>query len=227
MCRRAAIGVSSPHGGYVARMRPNTAVTALVGGAVMLVGCSSNPTVPTATTSMATTAPSGPSFDCAQADSQAEKMVCDDPQLMALDRQLADEYEKAMARPHFDRTSLEAAQRSWASGRDDCWKASDVHRCVLESYQTRLFELRSTDPAVATPPTVTYRCPDDKPFTAEFYGQFDPKAAVLTWGTDTAIVFAEESASGARYGRDGVDFWEHQGEVTVDFFGNKFVCRTP
>lgn len=63
--------------------------------------------------------------------------------------------------------------------------------------------------------------------TAQFYNQFDPKAAVLTWGTDTAIVFAEPSGGGARYGRDGVEFWEHQGEVTVDFYGNESVCQTP
>ena len=63
--------------------------------------------------------------------------------------------------------------------------------------------------------------------TAQFYNQFDPKAAVLTWGTDKAIVFTERSGSGARYGRDGVEYWEHQVEVTVDFYGNEFVFQTP
>jgi hypothetical protein len=76
-------------------------------------------------------------------------------------------------------------------------------------------------------PCRTAACPGDKPFTAHFYNEFDPKAATLTWGSDTAIVFAEQSGSGARYGRDGVEFWEHPGEVTVDFFGNKFACTTP
>ena len=27
--------------------------------------------------------------------------------------------------------------------------------------------------------------------------------------------------------RQGSEFWEHQGEVTVDISGAKFVCRTP
>jgi uncharacterized protein len=193
----------------------------------LLAGCAGHPTAPTTTIAIATTAPSGPSFDCTRADSGAEEMVCGDAQLAALDRQLAGEYQAALARGSADIATLQALQNGWLSGRDDCWKADDVRRCVLESYQIRIVELKSADPAVTTPPTVTYQCPGDKPFTAHFYNEFDPKAATLTWGSDTAIVFAEQSGSGARYGRDGVEFWEHQGEVTVDFFGNKFACTTP
>ena len=49
-------------------------------------------------------------------------------------------------------------------------------------------------------------------------------AAVITWGDDQAIVFPQPAASGARYGRQGLDFWEHQGEVKVDFYGNRLAC---
>ena len=31
-------------------------------------------------------------------------------------------------------------------------------------------------------------------------------------------------ASGAKYGRVGIEYWEHQGEAIVDFFGNKLSC---
>jgi uncharacterized protein len=58
-----------------------------------------------------------------------------------------------------------------------------------------------------------------------FYNQLDPQAAVLTWGNDQAIVFPVPAASGARYGREGVDFWEHQGEATVEFYGTRMTCR--
>ena len=173
----------------------------------------------------------GPSFDCAKLDPatahEAETLVCNDPQLGALDRQLAAEYTHAEAQAGADKATLEATQRGWVAGRNDCWKADDLRRCVVESYRTRLVELKLDDPDTVVPPTVTYRCPGDKRFTARFYTQFDPPAAILTWGEDTAVVFAEESGSGSRYGRDGVDFWEHQGEVTVDFFGNALVCQTP
>ena len=32
-------------------------------------------------------------------------------------------------------------------------------------------------------------------------------------------------ASGAKYGRVGIEYWEHQGEASVDFFGNKLSCK--
>ena len=175
-----------------------------------------------------TTLATGPSFDCGKAESEAEKLVCSEPRLAALDRQLADEYQHALAEPGTDKAVLESVQRGWVSGRDDCWKADDLRRCVLESYQTRLVELKIDDPDTVRPEAVTYECPDgSKPLTAQFYNQFDPKAAVLTWGTDKAIVFVQPSGSGARYGREGLEFWEHQGEVSVDFYGNEFVCTAP
>ncbi len=184
-----------------------------------------------ATSSAAVTSPqtgAAPSFDCTKADADAAKIVCDDPELARLDVQLAAEYEHALAGSGADTAALTATQNGWVTGRDDCWKADDPHRCILEAYRTRLFELKVDDPDTVQPQTVIYRCPDPtKPFTARFYNQFDPPVAVLTRGTDSATVFAEQSGSGARYGRDGVEFWEHQGEVTVDFYGDEFVCTTP
>ena len=95
-----------------------------------------------------TTLATGPSFDCGKAESEAEKLVCSEPRLAALDRQLADEYQHALAEPGTDKAVLESVQRGWVSGRDDCWKADDVRRCVLESYQTRLVELKGRVKAV-------------------------------------------------------------------------------
>lgn len=199
--------------------------------ALTLAACGSTPApAPETTASPTATRPVTPSagpIDCAATDGDVQDMICKDSELMALDRQLADEYRRALDRAGADTPGLESTQRGWLSGRDECWKADDVRRCVREAYLTRLTELRIGDPGTVTPPTVTYRCPGGKPFTARFYNDLDPAAAVLTWGTDSAIVFVEPSGSGARYGRDGVEYWEHQGEVTVDFYGNKFVCRTP
>ena len=47
----------------------------------------------------------------------------------------------------------------------------------------------------------------------------------MTWGNDQAIVFPQPAASGAKYGRVGIEYWEHQGEASVDFFGNKLSCK--
>jgi uncharacterized protein len=172
-------------------------------------------------------ATSGASFDCIKADREVEKMICDDPPLASLDRQLGEEYRHTLAAPGADRSALEGTQRGWVSGRNECWQADEARRCVVEAYRTRLVELKIDDPDTVTPPTVTYECPGGTSFTARFYNQFDPPAAIVTRGADTAVVFARQSGSGAHYGREGVDYWEHQGQITVDFYGDRFVCSTP
>ena len=160
-----------------------------------------------------------PSFECAKAESAAEKAVCGDAALAALDRQLAARYAAA-------KDADPAVQRGWAKGRDECWKADDLRLCVLEAYRTRLVELAIAAPGLVVPKTVEYRCSDNRlPFTMVYYNDIDPQAAVMTWGNDQAIVFPQPAASGAKYGRTGIEYWEHQGEASVDFFGNKLSCK--
>ena len=97
---------------------------------------------------------------------------------------------------------------------------------MLDAYRTRLVELAIQAPDRIVPKTVEYRCSDNaKPFTMTYYNDIDPQAAVMTWGNDQAVVFPQPAASGAKYGRSGVEYWEHQGEASVDFFGNKLSCR--
>lgn len=176
--------------------------------------------MPAATTAAAAT----PSFDCAKAAGEIEQLVCADPELARLDRQLAERFALVKDRP--DTQQALAAQRGWVKGRDDCWKADDKPRCVREAYQTRLVELAIQGGEVVVPTPVEYRCDDNsKPLTAVFYNDIEPQAAVITWGNDQAIAFPQPAASGARYGREGLDFWEHQGEVKVDFYGNTLTCK--
>ena len=185
---------------------------------------------PQASTSSAAAAPAtpaeavSPSFDCAQAQGEAEKLVCADPELARLDRQLAERFAKAKDMP--DAAGVVALQRGWVKERDECWKADDKARCVREAYLTRLVELAINSGGVVVPTPVEYGCDDNsKPLTMVFYNDLDPVAAVITWGNDQAIVFPQPAASGARYGRDGIDFWEHQGEARIDFHGNSLTCR--
>lgn len=160
-----------------------------------------------------------PSFDCAGAAGEAEKLVCGDAELAALDRRLATRYAGT-------RDADPAVQRGWVKERDACWKAADARLCVLESYRTRLAELAIAASGAVPPPIVEYRCSDaGKPFTMVYYNDIDPPAAVMTWGNDRAIVFPQPAASGAKYGRTGIEYWEHQGEASVDFFGNKLSCK--
>ncbi|NUO76571.1 MAG: hypothetical protein HOQ32_11215 [Lysobacter sp.] len=174
-----------------------------------------------------TTAPpmSPPSFDCAKAQSEAETLVCNDADLAALDRQLAKLWADMQARPNAPADEV-AQQRGWVKGRDECWKAEDKHRCVRESYQVRIVELNLLRPDVTTPPAVSYDCGDQgNRLSAVYYNDFEPKAVALTWAGDRAIALQQPSASGTHYAVEGVDFSEHQGAVTLDFFGTSLNCK--
>ncbi|MFT3806322.1 MliC family protein [Arenimonas sp.] len=166
------------------------------------------------------------SFDCAKATSEIEKLVCADPELAALDKRLADVYQKELDRPDTVKPAMAASQRGWSKGRDDCWKAGDTRRCTLESYWTRLAELQVNSPDTAAPTPVNFDCDNDgQAVSAMFYAQFEPLTMQLQVGKDRAFLFAEPSGSGSKYGRDGAEFWEHQGEASIDFYGNKLKCK--
>lgn len=168
----------------------------------------------------------GPSFSCDNAEGMALK-VCQSPQLSKLDRDLAALYQRTLKQADSDtQNQLKAKQRGWIKGRDECWKASDADACVLEQYQVRMVELQIQSGAVQVPPVVEFDCDDgSKPFTAVFYNQLDPRAAVLTYGEDQAIVIAQPSGSGSKYGAQGIEFWEHQGEAKVKWYGTELSCQ--
>ncbi|BDE13812.1 MULTISPECIES: MliC family protein [Mycobacterium] len=202
--------------------------------AVLLIGAcdKSAPPAPGTTTASSpapTTTSSKPlgTFDCAKPANRAQQLVCGDPQLADLDRRVQSAYQQALTRPSADQPALTTAQSAFATTRDGCADAADLRTCVTETYQTRLVELALADPATAAPPVVNYDCPADAgTLSAQFYNDFDPKTAVLDWKGNRVILFLQQSGSGARYGRQGSEYWEHQGEVTLDLGGTKFVCRT-
>jgi uncharacterized protein len=138
---------------------------------------STAPTQPGATAPAAAVAPqvAAPSFDCSKSPGEFEQMVCQDPALAALDRQLADTFAQALAKAS-DKATLQATERGWIKGRDECWKADDKPACVREAYIVRIVDLRIQHQLVAIPSAVEYRCDDNsKPFTATFYND-EPRA---------------------------------------------------
>ncbi len=198
---------------------------AVVVVALVLSACGSKPAHPGQSTTSSTAAAG---VDCAKPADGTQRLVCNDPQLTDLDRRLQAAYQQALARPGADQAALTAAQNSWASAREGCAHDTDARTCVLEAYQTRLVQLAIADPATVAPPVVTYQCPADfGPLTAQFYNQFDPPTAVLNWKGNQEILFLQRSGSGARYGRQGAEYWEHQGEAKLDVNGTKFACRAP
>jgi uncharacterized protein len=199
--------------------------------AVLVISACGGKSTPPASSGTTTTtaAPAAPamSFDCAKPANKAQQLVCGDPQLTELDRRMQTAYQQALARPGADAATLTTAQSAFTTIRDGCADFVDARTCLVEAYQTRVVELAIADPATVAPPVVTYNCPADSgPLTAQFYNELDPKTAVLNWKGTRIILFIQPSGSGARYGRQGSEYWEHQGEVTVDLGGTKFVCST-
>lgn len=84
-----------------------------------------------------------PSFDCAKASSDIEKLICRDGELAELDRSLAELYSVVLKNtPGSAQNQLKAEQRGWIKGRDDCWKADDLRTCVADEYRFRIDELK-------------------------------------------------------------------------------------
>ena len=110
----------------------------------------------------------------------------------------------------------------------DCTRASseaEEQLCEQEENLTRLVQLQINSGAVMAATPVEFACNDNsKPFFMAYYNELDPPAAVITYGDDQAIIFPQVAASGAKYGRTGIEFWEHHGSATVDFYGIKLQC---
>jgi hypothetical protein len=65
-----------------------------------------------------------PTFNCAKAQGEVEKLICSDASLAALDRKLDEAYRAVSAKAKGKlATQLCDEQRGWVKGRNDCWKA--------------------------------------------------------------------------------------------------------
>ncbi len=73
-----------------------------------------------------------PSFSCNQVETGSiEEMICKDGALSSLDRKLADVYAQASRKATNEHPPmLQAEQRGWIKGRDECWKSDDKRACV-------------------------------------------------------------------------------------------------
>jgi uncharacterized protein len=168
-----------------------------------------------------------PTFDCSKASGEIETLICNDPELAALDHKMDAVFKRAVAKnTGAELKTLAAYQRGWIRGRNDCWKAQDKKQCVIESYNMRMVELQITNGLVMVPTAVGFVCNGDAsiPFFATFYNELDPRAAVITYGGDQTIAIAAPAASGSRYTANNMEFWEHRGEAKIDWYGTQLTC---
>src|SRR5262245_20232938 len=123
--------------------RTSQMASVFVFSAITVVGCGGQPSA----SSLPSPSPSTPPvaaqvIDCTKPSSQVATTVCGNTELTGLNQQVSAEYQNALSAPNADRAAVEAAQNTWAQGRDECIKSTDMRACLLQAYRTRLVELK-------------------------------------------------------------------------------------
>lgn len=172
----------------------------------------------------------GPAFDCTKAKGEVELLICSDPALAALDRQLAEVYKAASAKAQGDLvTSLRTEQRGWVKGRDECWKATSqtwitatwtvgtVKDCVDAQYRLRISELQALWHLVE-PKTVNFTCQNNPAnvIVADFF-ETDPPTIRLERGDSTKTLWRVGPASDGNYEGQNVSLVHKGSEVNVEW----------
>jgi uncharacterized protein len=176
---------------------------------VLLLGCA---------TIGGTALAQGPAYACDQVEAGSiEDMICKDQALSALDRKLSDVYAVASEKAASEHPPvLQAGQRGWIKGRNDCEKSDDKRRCVQEEYQRRIAELQARYRLVPGIGPIPFVC-DGKPsneIVATFF-QTDPPTLIAERGASISLMYLQPSGSGTKYQGRNETFWEHQGEALI------------
>jgi uncharacterized protein len=92
--------------------------------------------------------PSGPSFNCARAQTDIQRTICADEKLSALDRELADTFNALKGQPGTDAVALQKEEMHWlASERNKC----SSNDCIAQAYTSRIAALRDRSLHAASP----------------------------------------------------------------------------
>jgi uncharacterized protein len=169
-----------------------------------------------------------PSFKCALAMQNTEKLICASPELAALDREVAASLATETKGQSEERAEeLRSDQHNWTTVRNGCGTTPDPTSCIRESYRRRLVALQIRQGSATPSPATTYACDGQKqPLSAVVY-KTDPQAIVLTWGKREAMMYIPPGGnstryiapgtSGTRYAADDLVFHDENGKVTVNW----------
>ena len=159
-----------------------------------------------------------PSYDCNSSSlTSIETLICQDSELAMLDNQMGTIYGQAITKANNEHPSiLEAEQRGWVKGRNDCWKSDNQKQCVTESYISRITELQAQYRLVAHSKPIFYSC-DNNPANEVIVTYFEttPASLIAEHGDKTSFMTIQPSGSGAKYQGQNEQLWEHHGEATI------------
>ncbi|HEY5718492.1 MAG TPA: MliC family protein [Motiliproteus sp.] len=161
-----------------------------------------------------------PSFDCAQPLGSVAALICRQPDLSALDAELAGVYHSARERaPAAQQAQLTTSQQDWRTERDECWQSEREYNCIADSYRYRIAALQALYGLRHTSGPFVYRCDQTEGdrVTITYYAT-EPASAVATRADQTHVLFMQPSTTGARYSGDNVSLWI-QGEEAVIRWG--------
>jgi uncharacterized protein YecT (DUF1311 family) len=171
-----------------------------------------------------------PTFDCAKAQGEVEKLICSDASLAALDRKLDSVYKAATAQAKGQlATRLREDQRGWVKGRNECWKANGretwitatwtvntVKACVEAQYRLRTSELQAVWRLVP-PKTVAYACQNNpvNEVVASFF-ETEPVTIRLERGDRTSTLWRVVGApTAAMYEGQNVSLEQRGNEIKI------------
>ncbi|KQV80315.1 hypothetical protein ASD15_15770 [Massilia sp. Root351] len=158
------------------------------------------------------------SFDCSKAQpGTIAGRVCRDPALAKLDRALGQTYGAALKAAAGERPPLlQAEQRGWIKGLEECRKEADARACAEQSYRRRNAELQARYRLAPGNGPVSYVC-DGMPADAvrATYYRTEPATLIAERGGAVSVMFQQPAASGARYEGRNEMLWEHQGNATI------------
>jgi uncharacterized protein len=173
----------------------------------------------------------GPSFDCAKAESSAEKLICEDEALADLDNRITRRFADALAVSKTEKPRLaepekllRARQRGWIKGRDECWKEDDLRACVQRNYLQREAELVAEYELESPSESFTLKCGDE---TVNFTTYATALPALSAERDESLSVgFLLGTTGERRFAmRLGSFILNEDGGIWEDPYGNQTACK--
>lgn len=170
------------------------------------------------------------SFDCARTTATIEKLVCRDPQLLRMEKELTRLYRLALTDVHGvpPPDKVVTDQQFWALARNQCASDAQPRACTVQRYAERAYQLRlgsaivrTKDPDRLTEGPVTYRCAGlPAPLAVTFFNA-NPDVVYLRWANNGVTLNQAPSAMGLKYTAAGYSFWQTDGQALLQLPGGR------